>query len=113
MNIAAALRYVAPFAGTFSLSLWVHAAPRIDYNRDVRPILSDNCLQCHGPDAKKREADLRLDTREGLFSKIDDIFPVVPGDPEKSEAMIRILSRDADEKMPPAKAKKTLKPEQI
>src|SRR6478672_5851774 len=75
--------------------------PRVDYSRDIRPILADNCFQCHGADAKAREADLRLDTREGLFSKIDDIFPVLPGNPEKSEVMLRILSDDKDEKMPP------------
>ena len=55
------------------------AERKIDFNRDVRPILSENCFHCHGPDKNKRKADLRLDTREGLFSKIDDVFPVVPG----------------------------------
>ena len=89
------------------------AAKKIDFNRDVRPILSEHCVACHGPDAGKREADLRLDTREGLFSKIDNIFPVVPGKPEASEVMLRILSHDKDEMMPPPKANKPLKPEQI
>jgi hypothetical protein len=89
------------------------AAPRIDYNREIRPILSNACYQCHGPDEKKREADLRLDTREGLFAEIDGIHPVVPGNPAGSEIILRISSDDKDEVMPPPKAKKPLKPEQI
>jgi hypothetical protein len=89
------------------------AAGKVSFNRDIRPILSDKCFHCHGPDSKTREADLRLDTREGLFSEIDDIFPVVPGHPEKSELMVRILSTDKDEVMPPPKAHKTVKPEEV
>ena len=89
------------------------AEKRIDFNRDVRPILSDNCFQCHGPDKNKRKADLRLDTRDGLFSKIDDVFPVVPGKPEESDVVARITSTEKDETMPPPKANKKLKPEEI
>ncbi len=89
------------------------AAEKVSFNRDIRPILSDKCFHCHGPDAKTREADLRLDTREGLFSEIDDIFPVVPGHPEKSEVLTRTRSTDKDEVMPPPKAHKTMKPEEI
>jgi Protein of unknown function (DUF1549)/Planctomycete cytochrome C len=89
------------------------AADQVSFNRDIRPILSDKCFHCHGPDAKTREADLRLDTREGLFSEIDDIFPVVPGQPEKSELLLRVRSIDKDEVMPPPKAHKTVKPEEI
>ncbi|MEA3206976.1 MAG: hypothetical protein QOE70_33 [Chthoniobacter sp.] len=105
-------------AATLSLVLLLPASParaagRISFNRDIRPILSDKCFHCHGPDAKTREAKLRLDTREGLFSEIDDIFPVVPGDPARSEVLVRILTQDKDEKMPPPKSNKTLKPEEI
>jgi hypothetical protein len=89
------------------------AEKRLDFNRDIRPILSDHCFQCHGPDAKTRKADLRLDTAEGLFSKIDDIFPVVPGKPGESDMMLRVRSQDRDEMMPPPKANKPLKPDQI
>lgn len=89
------------------------AAKKLDFNRDVRPILAEHCFACHGPDEKKREADLRLDTRAGLFSEIDDIFPVVPSRPEQSEVILRITSKDPDEVMPPPKAKKELKPEQV
>jgi hypothetical protein len=89
------------------------AEKRLDFNRDIRPILSDHCFQCHGPDAKTRKADLRLDTKEGLFSKIDDIFPVVPGQPGQSDMMLRVRSHDREEVMPPPKANKPLKAEQI
>ncbi len=89
------------------------ADKRIDFNQDIRPILSDHCFQCHGPDAAKRKADLRLDTREGLFSKIDDVYPVVPGQPEQSDMILRVRSEDREEIMPPPKAHKPLKPAQI
>src|SRR4051794_3776247 len=52
---------------------------KIDFNRDIRPIFSDNCYFCHGPDKNHRKADLRLDTKDGLFGVKDDAFPVVPG----------------------------------
>ncbi|MGL5098368.1 MAG: DUF1549 domain-containing protein, partial [Planctomycetia bacterium] len=79
------------------------AAP-VDFNRDVRPILSDYCFSCHGPDASHREADLRLDTRDGLFRPAADektLAVVVPGKPTASELWRRVASHDADEKMPP------------
>ncbi|MCA9259484.1 MAG: DUF1549 domain-containing protein, partial [Planctomycetales bacterium] len=68
----------------------------LSYDRDVRPILSDKCYQCHGPDAETREADLRLDTAAGLQES-----GVVSGGPVDSELAIRILSNDPDLKMPP------------
>ena len=61
---------------------------KIDFNRDVRPILSDNCFFCHGPDKGTREADLRLDTKEGLFTAIGGKrMPAVPGKPAVSLGM--------------------------
>lgn len=73
----------------------------VAFNRDVRPILSDKCFFCHGPDSAKREADLRLDDREVAVASA----AIVPGKPEESELLRRILSSDPDEHMPPAQAK--------
>ena len=77
---------------------------KIEFNRDVRPILSENCLACHGPDAKHRKAELRLDVRDEAIKK----QVVVPGDPQASELIERILTEDATLRMPPASSKKLL-----
>jgi len=77
------------------------AADRLKFNRDIRPILSDKCFFCHGPDAKKREAGLRLDTFEGATAK----EAIVPGRPERSKVLERVTTQDADDHMPPAKSK--------
>jgi hypothetical protein len=81
---------------------------KIRFNRDIRPILSDTCLKCHGFDEKERKAGLRLDTRDGLTHKHKDILPVVPGDLSKSEVYRRIITTDQDDLMPPAKSGKVL-----
>jgi hypothetical protein len=90
-----------------------HAAGKLDFNRDIRPILSDNCFACHGFDAKKRKADLRLDVPEGAFTAIEGAFPIKPGDVEASTIIQRILSHDEDEVMPPPDTNKKVKPEQV
>lgn len=71
----------------------------VDYNIHVRPILSDKCFNCHGPDKNKREAGLRLDNADA-YNKIDGHFAIVPKHPERSEAMARIFSDDSEKKMP-------------
>jgi len=76
-------------------------AGTVGFNRDVRPILSEKCYHCHGPDAKQRKADLRLDVPEVAMKS----GAIVPGHPEKSEMIGRILTTDSDDHMPPAKAK--------
>ena len=73
----------------------------IDFARDIRPLLSDNCFACHGPDAKQRKADLRLDTREGAIADLGDYSAVVPGKPTESALVSRILTDDHDDLMPP------------
>ncbi len=78
----------------------------VTFNRDIRPILSDNCFFCHGPDAKKREADLRLDTFEGATGDLGGYAAIVPGHPEKSELIARVGHGEEDERMPPPKSAK-------
>ncbi|TCO91331.1 cytochrome c [Chthoniobacter flavus] len=82
---------------------------KLQFNRDIRPILSDNCFACHGTDSKKREAGLRLDIPESAFKANDDgDIAITPGDIAKSEVWQRIISDDKDDMMPPPKAHKTL-----
>jgi hypothetical protein len=85
----------------------------VEFNRDIRPILSDNCYACHGPDKARRKADLRLDTEEGAFADLGDHRALVPGDPGKSELLRRISSDDEQESMPPKKAGRPLTERQI
>jgi hypothetical protein len=80
----------------------------VDFDRDIRPLLSGNCFDCHGPDAARRKAELRLDTKAGAFGDLGGHFAFVPGKPEQSEAYRRIVSSDPDEKMPPPKTGKKL-----
>jgi hypothetical protein len=84
----------------------LHAAGPISFNRDIRPILSENCFACHGFDPKHREGDLRLDTFEGATEDRDGARGIVPGDLSKSDAWQRIISEDKDEVMPPPKSHK-------
>ena len=85
------------------------AAPPVDFNRDVRPILFDNCVACHGPDEAKRKADLRLDTRDGAIEG----GAVVPHKPAEGTFLERITATDPDEVMPPRKTGKTLTPTEV
>src|SRR6476661_2392606 len=73
----------------------------VDFRRDVLPILSNNCFLCHGPDAKARKADLRLDIKQGALRAADPV--IVPGQSAESELIARITSDDAEEMMPPPK----------
>ncbi|MEO8496073.1 MAG: DUF1549 domain-containing protein, partial [Planctomycetota bacterium] len=84
------------------------AMDKIEFNRDVRPILSDNCFYCHGPDKAQRQADLRLDRRDEAIA----VKAIVPGNVEASELVSRILTNDADQQMPPPDARKQLTPQQ-
>ncbi|MEN8864680.1 MAG: c-type cytochrome domain-containing protein, partial [Akkermansiaceae bacterium] len=83
-----------------------------DFNREIRPILAENCFHCHGPDEKSREGGLRLDTFDGATEGGEFAEAVVPGKPEKSEMIVRIHSDDADELMPPPDSKRTLTEEE-
>ena len=86
---------------------------RIDFARDVRPILSNHCWSCHGPDEATRQAQLRLDRRDSAIAKTESgKIAVTPGNPEASELVSRINARDDDQLMPPPDAKKPLTPAQ-
>ena len=82
---------------------------KLDFNRDIRPILSDRCFHCHGPDAGNRSADLRLDVRDDATAETaSGLQAIHPGDANVSEIIKRILSKDPDEVMPPPKSKLNL-----
>jgi hypothetical protein len=90
-------------------TLHAQEAPAVDFSRDVRPILSNHCFKCHGPDAAERQGGLRLDVRDEALAAADSgQHAIVPGDPSKSELVERITSADADLRMPPASEKKPL-----
>ncbi|MEI7698589.1 MAG: PSD1 and planctomycete cytochrome C domain-containing protein [Planctomycetia bacterium] len=85
----------------------------VQFNRDIRPILSDSCFQCHGPDEAKRQGGLRLDRSEAAFKGGESGPAIVPGNPDASEILKRIQTSDPDLKMPPAASGKTVSPEQL
>src|SRR5947209_6811929 len=80
------------------------AAGELEYNRDIRPILAENCFTCHGPDSAARKADLRLDRRDEAIKA----GAIVPGSPEKSGLVERICAAEPTEIMPPPKTLKKL-----
>lgn len=86
---------------------------KIDFNRDIRPILSGSCFACHGPDASTREAELRLDKFDGAIEARDGIRAVVPGKPSASEMIARVTHEDPSERMPPKGKGKSLDAKQV
>ena len=93
-----------------------HAAAipeRIEFNRDIRPILSDNCFACHGPDENQRQAEYRLDIEEVAYREHDGVRAIVPGMPSESDLFRRITSTDDDLRMPPSESHQTLTKDQI
>ncbi|HUF63151.1 MAG TPA: DUF1553 domain-containing protein [Verrucomicrobiales bacterium] len=87
---------------------WSAPGGAVDFNRDIRPLLSNNCFLCHGPDAAERKADLRLDTPEGAREERDGVVAIVPGRPESSELARRIRAENPGDRMPPSKSGKSL-----
>ncbi len=103
-------KIVAVLIGLLIPAAWIGLdsailADEIDFNRDVRPILSEHCFQCHGPDANQRQTDLRFDVADSMFADLGGYAAFVPGDPESSEALRRIYATDLDELMPPRESK--------
>ena len=89
-------------------------SPPLDFNRDIRPILADNCYACHGPDQNQRMAGLRLDSRDSALGRLDSGNPaIVPGNPEESQLIRRITAENEALRMPPAYSGKELNRRQI
>jgi hypothetical protein len=108
---------LSAFVAILSLTAIHHPAQAADsgklsFNRDIRPILSENCFACHGFDAKKRQGDLRLDVLEAATASRDGSVAIKPGSPDQSEVWKRIISKDPDEMMPPPTSHKKLTDEQ-
>ena len=92
----------------------VSADDRVDFNREIRPILSDMCYKCHGPDAAERKAGLRLDGHAGATAKLDSgTIAIVPGKPKESHLIARLTTTDPDLIMPPPETGKKLTPAQL
>src|SRR5438477_6252002 len=91
-----------------SMDIYAESVPQsVEFNRDIRPILSDKCFTCHGPDAANRKTKLRFDVESSAKAKIrEGVYAITPGDPEKSELFRRITSDNKAVRMPPAYAKK-------
>jgi len=107
--LALATAVFAPLGNAEEKSPRPVVTTRVDFTRQIRPLLSDRCFRCHGPDASRRKAKLRLDVREGAFKKLDGGWAVVkPGDPSKSELVRRITTDDTDDMMPPPESKLSL-----
>ncbi|MBL8793401.1 MAG: DUF1553 domain-containing protein [Planctomycetia bacterium] len=85
----------------------------VEFNRDIRPILSDTCFHCHGPDKAKRKANLRLDTEEGARADLGGYHALTPGNPAKSELLQRLLANDDEGRMPPKELGRPLTERQI
>ncbi|MDP6892521.1 MAG: DUF1549 domain-containing protein, partial [Verrucomicrobiota bacterium] len=96
-----------------SISLEKANTREINFNQDIRPILSEQCFQCHGPDAATRKAGLRLDTRDGATHLNNGIAAIDLTNLANSEFLVRITSKDPDSKMPPPESKRKLSKEQI
>ena len=109
------MRLFRPYLTLLGLSVAsAYPAERIQFNRDIRPIFSDTCYACHGPDENKVKGKLRLDSLDAARKGGKSGAPaIMPGHPEKSEVMKRLLTKDADDHMPPAEFHKVLSREQV
>lgn len=99
---------VGGFVLLWLIGITVAESP-VEFNRDIRPILADNCFHCHGPDKAKRKAELRLDSPESATAR----QLIVPGKPIDSELYQRITARDAAKRMPPQGSNRSLNDAQI
>jgi mono/diheme cytochrome c family protein len=111
LKILRAIGLISALAG---LGIARADTPSVDFNRDIRPILSDKCFTCHGPDDRERKGGLRLDLHESAIGPAKSgARAIVPGQPEASELLHRITTQDADDHMPPASTGKQLTEAQV
>jgi hypothetical protein len=102
------------FGASFAVSMFgADAGKPVDFDREIRPILSDNCFACHGPDEKQRVANLRLDTKDGAFADRGGHPVIVPGNATDSKLYQRISAPDKTRRMPPPQATTSLTDKQI
>jgi hypothetical protein len=111
-SLAAGLTLALMFVGTCCVE--AQSSTKVDFNFAVKPLLSDRCFKCHGPDAEHREADLRLDTKDGAFGLSAEDTPILkPGDASASELFRRITSTDPDVQMPPPDSNLSLSKDEV
>jgi uncharacterized protein DUF1553/uncharacterized protein DUF1549/cytochrome c/concanavalin A-like lectin/glucanase superfamily protein len=103
---------VATSVTTVQATHTAHEKP-VDFNREIRPILSDACFTCHGPEEKSRQGNLRLDTKESVFAERNGYRIIVPGDSSASRLYQKVSSKDDAFRMPPAWSGRSLTPKQI
>ncbi len=89
------------------------AAEPVDFNRDIRSLISNTCFKCHGPDEAERQADLRFDTRAGALADLGGHAAIVPGKPDESEILKRMTSTDPEVMMPPPGAGRRMTPPEV
>lgn len=99
--------------GLLALGLALSSAEQVEFNRDIRPIFSDNCYTCHGPDKANRKTSLRLDSETSVLADLGGYQAVVPGEPERSELYRRISAEDESKRMPPIYSERKLSASQI
>ena len=108
MPAFSSLRWVALAVYSYVWALPLRAAEPVDFNHDIRPVISNLCFRCHGPDEAERKADLRLDNRPGAIADLGGHSAIVPGKLDESEIVKRITSTDPDVMMPPPGAGRRL-----
>ena len=111
LHIQKCFLLILVFLGTARLN----AEDTVSFNRDIRPILADRCFVCHGPDSAAREADLRFDQEQSAKGDAEGSVSaaIIPGEPESSEMMVRMLESDPELKMPPPESNLTITGEEI
>lgn len=107
------MRFLLPALFLAPIASALAAPAKADFNKDILPILTDNCFNCHGPDKGNRKGDLRLDVEKEAKAKHDDETPIIPHRSSESEVVRRVLTTDKDDVMPPVKSKKKLTAAQI